>query len=267
MELNEVVVQLVKMVGVSNFILIIVVIAIVINLPTLLSKLISTFSSNKKGKEMQQMVGLIKTKLIDFSNDSNEIKKDINEIKNVSHNNSNNVEELKKELKSVNTERREENMMIIDTMEDMLKSILSIKNIMKNVMSEEDAIRLISYLLGVFKGFAGTLLEKVMNTMESFDRIDDHKLNEKTLKSDMDNCWSDLKIEISRFNTPIKLKPLLDSYDDQFWAKDGMYTQIIKLSTLESDIKIIKESIKKQIDIGLRVLFNNISESFEKNKS
>jgi len=267
LELNEVIVKLIDMVGVGNFILIIVSMALVVNLPTIITKIVGLFTSNKKEKDLQRVAGFIETKLKDLDDRSKDIEKDVTDIENTLKHNTEEVKELRTDLKSVNTERREENMMIIDTMENMLNSILSIKNVMKNVMNEEDATRLVSYLLGIFNNFSTSLFSKTMNAIESFENIEDEDLNQKTLKNEIDSCWSDLKIEIARFNTPIKLKPFLDSYDDTFWSKEGMFKQIVKLSTSNSDLQIIKESIKKQIDIGLRQLFNQISESLENNRS
>lgn len=265
-ELSELVVQLITNIGVGNFILVIVVMSLVANLPGIITKIIGLFTSGKKEKDMQQVVGFIKTKLTDCCKNLEDIKKDVTEIKNSSDTNAKNAKDLKFELKSFNQERRKENMMLIENMEDISSSILSIKNILRNVMSEDDAIRLVSYVLGVFKGFAASLMEKVMISVESFSKTDDKQFNEKSLKSEMENCWSDLKIEVSRFNSPVKLKPLLDSYDSEFWAEDGMFANIVNLSTSSDDVKMIKESIKKQIDIGVRSLFNKISDSLEKNK-
>ena len=267
LEFNEVIVQFIETIGIGNFILVVSVAALIVNLPTLISKLFSLFSSGKKEKETQETVGFIKTKLVDCSRDLDSMQKDVSDIANMSTNNIEKIKDLRNDLASVNNERREENMLLIDTMEDMLNSISSIKNIMKNVMSEEDAIKLISYLLGVFKSFSSSLLSKIMEALELSNEIEDELLNKKTLKSNIDSCWSDLKIEISRFNTPIKLKPLLDKQDKELWSKDGMFTQIIKLASSNSDSNIKKESIKKQIDISLRILFNNLADILEKNKS
>ena len=105
-----------------------------------------------------------------------------------------------------------------------------------------------------------------MTNIESFDKVSDKQMNEKTLKSEIESCWSELKFELSRFNSPVKLKPLLDSYDCDLWSNEGMFTNIVSLSVSSDDKLAVKESIKKQIDIGLRTLFNKISESLEENK-
>jgi methyl-accepting chemotaxis protein len=265
LELNEVVLQLINMIGVGNFILIIAVMSVIVNMPMIITKIFSIFSSGKKQKETNDYISFIKIKLETFEKDIDFLKDYSTKIKETSNNCSNKLTDISSSLKEYNKERREENMMIVEAIEDMLKSIYSIKNIMKNVMNEDDTIRLVSYLLGVIKNFSNSLLEIILDTVESFKNNENNELNEKALANKMDSCWSNFKDEISRFNTPIKLKPLLDSYDSDFWKKDGMYTQIIN-TDLSMSIGLLKDTIKKQIDIGLRKLFNEISEKIERNK-
>ena len=233
------------------------------NLPTIISKIAGIFSSRKSQKGSQEDIGFIKNMLEAYDKDVDSILEHVIALKNTGSMNVKKVDDLIAELKFFNVKRREENIAIIDTMESMLNSITSIKNVMKNVMSEEDSVRLISYLLGILKGFSSSLLKRVMDAIESFDSISDEELNEEMLMSEMDNCWSDIKAELSRFNTPIKLRPILDSYDEKFWSSNGLFKKIVKISKEKKNVKVMSVSIKRIIEISLREMFDDISKSLD----
>lgn len=271
--LTEIMLQLIAAVGVGNFLLIVIVLTLVVNAPTIIKTVVETLSKNKANKALNKSLSEIHTvvdsisscsvkleaAILDLKNGSEYAEKNLIEAKNEIKNLMATVNLLHKSIEKENNERREENILITSTLETLSRALDSINRMMRNVISEDDTSRLLSFILGIEPSLKNNIVEKVMSTMEKCKEINESL--ERDLTNDLNSEWSDFKNQINQFNTPIKVPNLINEYESKMWQEKGMYYEILKIATDRTiDLHRKKEIISKLLNFGLRKLHNDLAD-------
>lgn len=262
--LAELVVTLVTTVGVGNFILIVAVLMLFINIPTIIGTIRQTVSSRREAKvatENQRLIG--------------ETQRTISDVVEVINSQTNDLEEYRGEIKALvaivdtlhasivkeSEERRQENIMLSDALERQVRAIEAIDRMMRNVMSESDTMRVTAFVIGITNSLKSDIMAKVMAIIEgSENKSDSGGLYDLNLRTDMETAWSDIKTEIDRFKMPVKLRLFLDEYEKKLWSQTGLFTKIMSIAASNTiDAQKKQATISKQLDSGLRDLQNELA--------
>lgn len=255
--LAELIVALIAAVGVGNFILIVFVLMLFINMPTLISKLKDTITSSASKKKMLEY----QQTFIEGVNSINLLTQQVNSS-------AVGIDQLKGEIKALvaivdglhasiikeGEERRQENIILSDTLERQVRAIEAIDKMMRNVMSESDTLRMTAFIIGITSSLKADILSKISAIIAGPDKSDSG-LTDLNLRSDIETAWSDIKTEIDRFKTPVKIRLFLDEREKHLWGQTGLFTKITHIassSELSQEKKI--STISKQLDNGLRDL-------------
>lgn len=257
--LTQLVLSLLAAVGVGNFVIVILVLFIVVNAPTIIGQLIKMKTDKDARKASTESSAIIKTQLIDIKDhaisaaeNSKNVQADLNSL-------TKSLDELNKGSSTENNERREENVLITGNLVKMSNALDSIDKMMRNVMSEKDMVSVFNLKMGINNNFKNRLLAKIMETIEPLEDKKDGQLS-YDLKSDLTSLWSDVKNEFETFNVPMNIKTFLDQYDEQLWSQGGMFQQITNLAISSSlDKSRKREAISRQIDLGTRSIQSKIS--------
>lgn len=263
--LSQLVLSLIAAVGVGNFILVLLVLFIVVNAPTIINQLIRMKADKDARKAGAESSAIIKTQLIDIKEHSSKAAEASVAVQTKMEVLSNGVDELRESTTGENEERREENVLITKNLVKMSNSLDSMDKMMRNVMSEKDLMSVVSLKMGIKNNLKNTLLAKAMETIESLADSKDGQLS-YDLKSDISSVWADLKGEFEAFNSPINVKSLLDKFDEELWEQGGMFQQIMNLAVSGLDKSRKREAISKQIDIGIRKIQAKISSHLEQKR-
>jgi len=257
--LTQLVLSLIAAVGVGNFVIVILVLFIVVNLPTVISQLIKLKSDKDARKASSESSAIVKTQLIDIKEHSINAEENSKNVQAGLGSLNKSLEVLSKDCSIENNERREENVLITGNLVKMSNALDSIDKMMRNVMSEKDMVNVFSLKMGISNNFKNRMLAKVMETIESLEDKKDGQLS-YDLKSDLTSLWSDVKNEFETFNLPINIKSFLDQYDEELWSQAGMFQQITNLAISSSlDKSRKREAISRQIDLGTRSIQSKIS--------
>lgn len=262
--LAELVVTLVTAVGVGNFILILMVLILFVNIPTIISTIRQTLSSRREAKvaiENQRLIG--------------ETQRTISDVVEVVNSQTNDLEEYRREIKALvaivdtlhasivkeSEERRQENIMLSDALERQVRAIEAIDRTMRNVMSESDTMRVTAFVIGITNSLKSDIMTKVMAIIEGIEnKSESGGLYDLNLRTDIETAWSDLKTEIDRFKTPVKIRLFLDEYEKKLWSQTGLFTKILNIANSNTiDAKKKQATISKQLDGGLRDLQNELA--------
>jgi hypothetical protein len=256
--------ELVKAIGVGNFIFVVSVLAIVINAPNIINQIVRKINDNKREKEIMQIVGKIDKGLDDIHSSNTEILKTETAAAKDLTSAISGLQSVDQSLNRSNSERRLENGLIAENLGKISFALSSIERMMRNVISEEDALRAASVTLGITASLKSDLLKRVLSTIE---KLADTKTGHLTydLTSDINSAWADFRNNLSNFNMPVRLKDLLDDYEKRFWEEDQMFKQILNIATSDIDLSLMKETISKTIDTGLRNLYSGLISFLEAN--
>lgn len=268
--ITETVLSLVTAVGVGNFILIAVVLALIVNIPNIVSGLANFLKSSKASKTITDVVAqiqvleeLIKGTTSQTSANKDLINSQINEIKALVAI----VDLLHSSLERDGSERKEEANMMTYSLERLSRALESIEKIMRNVMSEEDASALVAFMFGIEPSFKNKIIEKAMLIIEQVDSVVSIESLENDLKNDLYSEWSDFKTRISSFKTPIDIKEYLEKKEEDLWSEDGLFNEILKIvkrPVEEASKERKKDAIVKLLNIGLRRINYDLSASLRK---
>lgn len=263
--ITELVIELVTAVGVGNFIIIALVLALIVNLPNIasgISSLLKNRKANQRLEQLQQQVSVIEQSVNTIESgldrNANNMNIQTNEIKALVAI----VDLLHSALDKESTERREENSMITYSLEKLSTALESIDRIMRNVIGEEDTSRLLTFTLGIESSLRNSVLEKTMQTVDHYESGVTNGGLEDDLKNDLYSEWSDFKSQIGQFNTPINIANFLDAKEPELWEEHSMFAEIVRIAKLSPD-KVDKhrkkDAISKRLNIGLRRLHADLT--------
>lgn len=267
--LVELIISLIGAVGVGNFILIIAVLMLFINLPTIITTIKNAITSSKElknSKELQRLIGETHVTISNLVARSEEQTSDLEEYRGEIKALVAIVDMLHGSIHKEGEERRQENIILSDTLERQVRAIEAIDRMMRNVMSESDTLRMSAFVIGITSSLKADLLLKISAILES--EKSDSGLTSLNLRTDIETAWSDIKTEIDRFKTPIQIKLFLDDYEKHLWGQTGLFTKIINIAgstELDNNKKIA--TISKQLDNGLRDLQNELTKYLGKLKA
>lgn len=263
--ITELVIELVTAVGVGNFIIITLVLSLVMNLPTIITgvnNLIKNKRANLRLDLLQEKITSVEISVDSIESgvrkNANSMNLQTNEIKALVAI----VDLLHSALDRESSERREENSMITYSLEKLSSALESIDKIMRNVISEEDTSRLLTFVMGIEKSLRNSLLEKSMEMVDHFESGVTNGGLEEDLKNDLFSEWSDFKSELSQFNTPINIVNFFDAKEADLWKEHGMFAEIVriaKLSPNKVEKQRKKDAISKRLNIGLRRLHADLA--------
>jgi hypothetical protein len=256
--LTQLVLSLIAAVGVGNFVIVILVLFIVVNAPTIISQLIKLKTDKDSRKASGESSAIVKAQLIDIKEHSEKSLEATTSTNASVVSLSKSIIDLNDISKKEDIERREENVLITENIVKISNSLDSIDKMMRNVMSEKDMMRVVGLKMGIRNNFKNDLLNRIIDNIDSLFETKDGQLS-YNLKSDLNSAWVDLKNEFESFNAPINIKYFLDKYEEELWKQDGMFQQIINLAISDLEKERKKEAISKQIDAGTRKIQSSIS--------
>jgi hypothetical protein len=236
--INDALVSLINTIGVGGFILISVVMFLLFNLPTFITNAIKAHKEAKTAKSFENAV--VHTKedvLTEFS----KLKESSEKL----------ILELKDDFVKSQNFSHEEMLLISENLNKINNALIIMEQIMRNVISEEDTIKIMEYFLGFKKCLKSNIKNKILTILEN-DPDKDGVL-QITLKKDIESAWLDFKSEVDQLNTPINLKSYFDKYEESLWSDVGLFRQIISIASNENqDLAKKKDAIDKYLETGLR---------------
>ncbi len=257
----DLIVSLISAVGVGSFILIVIVLMLFINLPTIITIIKNAISSNKElknAKDLQRLIGEAQTTISNLVSSSSSQTKDLKEFRAEIKALVAIIDMLHASMHKEGEERRQENIILSDTLERQVRAIEAIDRMMRNVMSESDTLRMTAFVIGITSSLKADLLTKISAILES-EKLDSG-ITGLNLRTDIETAWSDIKTEIDRFKTPLKIRLFLDEYQKNLWTNTGLFNKIINIASsteLSNDKKLA--TISKQLDNGLRELQSELT--------
>ena len=265
----ELIVSLIGAVGVGNFILIIAVLMLFVNLPTIITTIKNAISSHKElknTKELQRLIGETQATISSLVSDASDHGEDLEEFRSEIKALVAIVDMLHSSIHKEGEERRQENIILSDTLERQVRAIEAIDRMMRNVMSESDTLRMTAFVIGITSSLKADLLTKISTILES--EKSDSGITSLNLRTDIETAWSDIKTEIDRFKTPLKIRLFLDEYQKHLWSQTGLFNKIIHIAS-STEISNNKKlaTISKQLDNGLRDLQNELTKYLGKVKA
>ena len=268
---TELILQIIDKFGVGNFILIMFVLMIFINLPNIISNILNFLKGRKPDSTIEDIKKLLV--LVD-----NNIKKFDDNLTIYDKKLDDQTKEIKALIAIVDLihssiekgleEISEENSMITYSLERLSTATESISKIMRNVISEEDIIKIITFFLGIEDSLKINIIKKVMENLDNFDNKIDDSIAED-LKNELNSIWSDFKHKTRELKAPIDMTSFLEEKEREFWVDGGFFFEILKTfksNNLDKSRK--KEIISKKINIEIRKIHNDfVYRLREKNKN
>ncbi len=241
--------SLITQIGVGNFLLVLLGIFTVTSAPNIVDKILTA----RKNKIQD----------IEYAKDMSFIKSGIDNIWDSSRSSNSDFIKFQKELslqaqrlkdyieiaQTQNSNRLDENTAMTENLINIINSIDSIEKMMRNVMSEKDAIGLVGLKMGSVEDFKTRLALKIMEIIDSEDSSGQIELD---LNAVIRTEWLDLKSEFSAFNTPFKMRTFLNTYDENLWKEDGLFSIITNIAINDLEPNKKKDKILKQMDMGIR---------------
>lgn len=270
--LVELIVTLIGAVGVGSFILILAVLMLFINLPTIITtirQIITSKAKNDTLKENQRLIGETQRTISDLVSGTESQAEDLAEFRGEIKALVAIVDSLHASIVKESEERRQENIMLSDALEREVRAIEAIDRMMRNVMSESDTMRTMAFIIGIANSLKADIMNKVMSIIESAEnKSESGGLVDLNLRTDIETAWSDIKTEIDRFKTPVKIRLFLDEYEKKLWSNVGLFTKIIYIAN-SKDLEPFrkKAAISKQLDGGLRELQDELAKYLQEVKT
>jgi hypothetical protein len=261
-------VEAVKVVGPWNVVLVILIVGVVINLPTIIKSITDLFGKKNEVAEserMQQNIGNIKQSLSDLHTASESVINCTIENKNKVESISKDVDIIGKDMVTLAEERRREAAGIIDEMEELNTGLEIIHRNMKNVMSEQDTVNVLEHYLGIKKSLKENIVDKIMVVIEE---LKDEKSGQLSydIRKTIDTVWLEFLRDVAPLNTPIGLKEHFESLTENFWKQDGLFSQIVTLALNDYPIERIRSTISLNLDSELRLLHSKTAQYLQKIK-
>jgi uncharacterized protein YoxC len=274
--LSQLVVQLVTAVGVGNFVVIILALAFVVNAPSIINGITTFFKNRNSLKQLnllkkqtdrvEQYLEDLEDKVGDNASDINVLTNEIKALVAV-------VDLLHSSLDKENNERRDENILITNSLEKLSGALDSIERMMRNVISEEDSAELLSFVMGIQLSLKITITQKVMSTIEQIEEGEISRDNVvDDLKNDIYSAWSDFKTKTTQFNMPIDITHYLNQKEEEMWKKGGMFYDIVQATLAKPkngnySKERRKNAVTKRLNIGLRRLHTDLVEQLRQHRS
>lgn len=267
----ETIISLVSAVGVANFLAIIIVVAIVVNFPSIISSINSSIKNknySNKIEEIKQNVVFINKSLSKEEEKFNNIIKSVdnqtNEIKALIAM----IDILHDSIVKENSERRDEHLMLTENLEKTSKALTSISMVLRNVISEEDTLRLLSLALGIEASLKNNLIEKSMEAIEHLNLGISVNSVEDNLKNDLNSVWSDFKNKISQFSTPLNMSIFLSEKEGEMWGTGGIFSDLLEIAVRNQDLDKSrkKNAIEKRVNVALRNIHSDLNSFLTKRR-
>jgi len=150
------------------------------------------------------------------------------------------------------------------TLKEVVESMQDIAAMMRNVISEKDALRIISLKMGSVEDFKTRLITQIKQTIKSSEGTKNSHF-EKDIIAVINSEWYDLKSEFEAFNLPFSMRLYLNKFDKELWKEGGTFEMIKNIAInnkLDMDRQIA--AISKQINIGLRNIQAELVSQLEK---
>jgi len=150
------------------------------------------------------------------------------------------------------------------TLKEVVESMQDIAAMMRNVISEKDALRIISLKMGSVEDFKTRLITQIKQTIKSSEGAKNSHF-EKDIIAVINSEWYDLKSEFEAFNLPFSMRLYLNKFDKELWKEGGTFEMIKNIAInnkLDMDRQIA--AISKQINIGLRNIQAELVSQLEK---
>jgi len=160
--ITQEILQLITQVGIGNSLLILGILLIIANLPTIIEKVVGLFSKRTEGQKVETYV---------------------------------------KHIEKENEERLAEHAYLKESLDHMADSVDSISKMMRNVMSERDSLGLISLKMGFTDDFKTRLIDKISEIVASEQNNGQIETDIKTvIKSEWLDLKSELEAFSFPFN-------------------------------------------------------------------
>jgi hypothetical protein len=233
--ITQLVLDLIAAVGVGNFILIVFVLFLLFNLPSIITTIIDTIKKNK-----------VDGKLVAFF-------KEVIDCINV----------LNSKISDHQKDNHEENTLIVENLGKINDCLIVMEKRMRNVISESDTSKVLEFILG----FRKSLLADIINKISEMSR-EKTGINTSEIKKDIESSWLSFKSDINELNTPINLKNYFEKYDILLWQEDGFFGPILIIvtSTEYDNFKKI-EAISKHLDMTFRRIHSDLTSHMQAIKS
>jgi len=149
------------------------------------------------------------------------------------------------------------------TLKEVVESVQYIAAMMRNVISEKDALRIISLKMGSVEDFKTRLVAQIKQVIKSSKGARNCQFR-RDMKAVIDSEWHDLKSEFEAFNLPFSMRMFLNRFDKELWEEAGIFEMVRKMALDEKlDIDRKMAAISKQIDIGLRSIQAKLASHLE----
>lgn len=176
-----------------------------------------------------------------------------------------NISNIKNNITSLSSTESEINKEIALNLSNMADSIEKISDILKNVIREEDAIKISSYLLGISESFKSIIVRNTLLDIDTFFNYKDGQLSHK-LKIDLNAAWEDFKNEFLSFKMPINSEHFLQEIEENFWLAEGFFTKILNIAISEQEIDLKKIHLQSLLNEQLRLIQKNLFEFIKEHK-
>lgn len=256
---------IITQIGVGNFLLVILALFAVTNLPSIIDKIINRKAHNQREKQHASDMTFLRTQITNIWDEVGKTASKIDDFNKVISIQNRSVENYSKVAADQNQQRVAENIAITENIINIADSIDSIEKMMRNVMSEKDAMGLVSLKMGSVLDFKTRLESKILDILTS------GKTNgqlEKNVKNIIGAEWLDLKSELGAFSFPFNIRNFLDKFEQDLWNEAGLFN-IIKNMAINSDkdMDMKMSAIGRQLDIGTRDILACLATYIEENKN
>ncbi len=251
-------------VGLWNVVIIAVIILIVFNAPALVTQILRIREKqlDRKSKvlgsdELKVYLTLITDKLDKVQEKAQSNSQDINANAERLDFSKVRFEELYSQLLS---EQHEERIASANVLTKILNTMASMDSAIRHVLTGADSAALLGVKLGIIDNLKNAMLNQIIDTIESNPGRKNGQLK-NDLKNDLDNIWIDFKYEFREFKTPVDIKELLSSFDEEMWSSTGMFIEIMELA-VTSDLTSERrnDAISKLINTEIRKIHSKMTD-------
>jgi len=176
-----------------------------------------------------------------------------------------NAPSIIEKITSRRTQRRqlERDDKIKDTLEELVVSAQGIAAMMRNVISEKDALGIISLKMGSVEDFKTRLVAHIKQVVKSSNGVINGQI-EKDIIAVINSEWYDLKSEFEAFDLPFSMRIYLNKFDKELWKEGGLFDMIKNMAINEKlSIDRRMSAISKQINIGSRNIQAKLASQLE----
>lgn len=269
--LSSEIISFIVQVGVGNFLLVMFGLFAITTLPNLIDKILNRKrqsdrdkQQNERDKQYARDMSFIRTQIANVWEELKDRSFKIDSLKNSIDVQAQKVEGYNLISIDHDKQRVEENMSLVKSTIDIVNSINLIQKSMRNVMSEKDAMGLISLKFGSVEDFKTRLINKIMSIIDSGIKNGQREIDVKAI---IKTEWSDLKTEFEAFRIPFDIRGYFDSLDDELWSDRGYFTTIKNITINDLEPQRKKETISQQLDMITRDIQEKLINSLKSNRS